>query len=221
MSSFFKGLWNRTKKQPDSRKLDHPRDLQMGDLVQMANHFGLPEVLRDKLFRIIGISTCQFQQVNDTSFTLESTGDEKICLSIESDGGRDVAVFSRSISRNTVEELFNLDEFAEVFDSDDAVTLQTLTLNSAGLDGWIAPRYFQEVKGERGYYYEKDYRQSTVPVHEGEGEPFEHFLLTNDDDSHGVEIDVYAGGETEVSLTRYFGLEMISGLWPADQAPGK
>jgi hypothetical protein len=50
---------------------------------------------------------------------------------------------------------------------------------------------------------------------------FEYYLLVDGDDSHGVEIEVYAGGETEVSLTRYLDMEMISGLWPAKQVAEK
>jgi hypothetical protein len=219
LSSFFKGLWSRTKKDPEARVLEHHRDLQKGDMVQLANHFGLPDVLRNKVFKITGVCTYQFEHENDTSFTLESLGDQKLSLSIETDVGRETAVFSYSISRSTVEELFDLDEFSEVFDSADAATLNTL--NDANFDGWAANKYFQEVKGEKGYFYERDYRPSGPPVHEGEGELFEYYLLVNGDNSHGVEIEVYAGGETEVSLTRYLGMEMISGLWPAKQAAGK
>lgn len=219
MSSFFKSLWSRTRKNPESRALDHPRDLQKGDMLQLANHFGLPENLRDKVFKIIGVSTYQFEHEYETSFTLESVGDKKLSFSIESDAGRDTVVFSQSISRRTVEELFDIDEFAEVFDSPDAVTLNTL--NDAKIGGWAASQYFQQVKGEKGYYYENDYRTSGPPVHEGEGELFEYYLLVDGDDSYGVEIEVYAGGETEVSLTRYLDMEMIGGLWPADQASSK
>ena len=188
-------------------------------MLQLANHFGLPEVLRDKVFKITGVCTYQFEHENDTSFTLESLGDQKLSLSIETDAGRETAVFSYTISRSTVEELFDLDEFSEIFDSPDAATLNTL--NDANFDGWAANQYFQEVKGEKGYFYERDYRPSGPPVHEGEGELFEYYLLVNGDNSHGVEIEVYAGGETEVSLTRYLGMEMISGLWPAKQGSGK
>jgi len=219
VSSFLKGLWSRTRKEPESRGLDHPRDLQKGDMLQLANHFGLPEILRDKMFKVIAVSTYQFEHENDTNFTLESVGDKKLGLSIESNEGRDIAVFSYTINPRVVEELFDLDEFAEVFDSDDAVTLNTRS--NAEFDDWTAPQYFQEVKGEKAYYYGRDYRPSGPPVHEGEGELFEYFLLVNKENSHGVEIEVFAGGETEVALIRYVDLEMISGLWPASQAAGK
>jgi len=188
-------------------------------MLQLANHFGLPEILRDKMFKVIAVSTYQFEHENDTNFTLESVGDKKLGLSIESNEGRDIAVFSYTINPRVVEELFDLDEFAEVFDSDDAVTLNTRS--NAEFDDWTAPQYFQEVKGEKAYYYGRDYRPSGPPVHEGEGELFEYFLLVNKENSHGVEIEVFAGGETEVALIRYVDLEMISGLWPASQAAGK
>jgi hypothetical protein len=211
--SFLKGLWKKKKGGP--RSLDHAGDLMQGDMVQLANHFGLPGQLRDKTFRVVGICTYQFEHGNDTCFSLESTDDDHINLTIESDAGRDTAVFSFSVSRSTVGELFDLDEFAQVFDGEDA---SSLTLKSdAGLDGWVASDYVQEIKGEKGYFYNRDYRQSAPPVHDGEGEPFEYHFLLSEDETKGVEIEVFAGGETEVSLTLYCDMEMIRELWPAEK----
>ncbi len=211
--SFLKGLW---KKKIGPRVLDHPRDLMEGDLIHLANHFGLPEQLRDKMFKVIGICTYQFEHGNDTSFSLESTDTDHINLTIESDAGRETAAFSFVVDRSVVEELFDLDEFAQVFDGEDAMSL-TLK-NEAGLDGWLAAGYHQEIKGEKGYFYDKDYRDSAPPVHDGDGEPFEYYFLLSKDETKGVEIEVFAGGETEVSLTLYCDLEMIKDLFPAEQS---
>ncbi|MFP6806086.1 MAG: hypothetical protein VB957_02705 [Pseudomonadales bacterium] len=219
MSSFFKGLWSRTKKAPELRVLSHPRELEPEDMIQMANHFGLPEALRDQSFKVIGISTYQFEHGNSPCFTLEGTSDKRINLTIESDAGRETAAFSLGIKRNIVEEMFDLDEFSEIFDGDGGASLTLV--NDAGMSAWVGGRYFQQANGERGYYYEKDFRGSVPPEHEDEGEPFEYYLLVSDDESHGVEIEVFAGGETEVSLVIYVDLEMISGLWPAEQAVKK
>ena len=223
MSSFFKGLWSRTKKDPELRVLNHPRDLEPEDMVQMANHFGLPEALRDQAFKVIGIATYQFEHGNSPCFTLEGTSDKQINLTIESDGGRETAAFSLAVKRNVVEKLFDMDEFSRVFDGEsDGDGAATLTLvDDAGMSAWVGKRYFQQAKGERGYYYEKDFRGSAPPEHEGEGEPFEYYLLVSDDESHGVEIEVFAGGETEVSLVIYVDMALIGGLWPAEQAAKK
>jgi len=51
------------------------------------------------------------------------------------------------------------------------------------------------------------------------GEPFEYYFLLSNDETKGVEIEVFAGGETEVSLILYCGLEMIKDLWPAEKPP--
>ncbi len=215
MSSFFKGLWSRTKKEPGTRSLTHPGDLEPGDMIQMANHFGLPELLRNEAFQVIGVSTYQFEHVTSPGFTLEGTGNANICLSIESDAGRETLAMALAINRNQVEQIFDLDEFAEIFDGDGAAVL-TLKKDHE-VPGWTADRYFQQTMGERGYYYEKDFRGSKPSDREGDGEPFENYLLVSDDGSRGVEIEVFAGGETEVSLVCYLGMEMINGLWPAGQ----
>ena len=213
--SFLKGLWKRKKAGP--RVLEHARDLMKGDLVQLANHYGLPEQLRDRMFKVIGICTYQFEHGNDTCFSLETTDNRQINLTIESDAGREMAAFSCAVDRRTVEELFDPDEFAQIFDSDDSVSL-TLK-NDAGMDGWVAPSYHQETKGEKGYFYDKDYRDSAPPIEEGAGESFEYYFLLSDDETRGVEIEVFSGGETEVSLVFYCDIEMIKDLWPAEQQP--
>ena len=41
----------------------------------------------------------------------------------------------------------------------------------------------------------------------------------SDDETRGVEIEVFSGGETEVSLVFYCDIEMIKDLWPAEQQP--
>ncbi len=216
MSSFFKGLWSRTRKEPETRSLTRPGDLKPGDMIQMANHFGLPELLRDKAFKVIGVSTYQFEHVTSPCFMLEGTGDANICLTIESDAGRETLAMALAINRNQVEQIFDLDEFSDIFDGDGSAVLALV--KDHDVHGWTAQRYFQQAMGERGYYYEKDYRGSAPSDREGDGEPFENYLLVNDDGSRGVEIEVFSGGETEVSLVCYLGMEMINGLWPAEQS---
>ncbi len=216
MSSFIKGLWSRTKKGPEVRQLDHARDLQAGDMLQMSDSFGLPEQLRNQAFKVVGVTTYQFEHTFSTTFALQSASDDTADMTIEEDAGRQIAAFSFAINRDAVEVLFDLDEFGAVFDED---SVTTLTLQeSAGMEGLVADEYHQESVGERGYYYDSDYRSSGPPVHEGSGEPFDYYCLVNDESTHAVEIEVYQGGETDVSLTLYRDLSDITDLWPAESA---
>ena len=215
MSSFIKGLWSRTKKDPEVRQLDHPRDLMTGDIVQLSDSFGLPEQLRNQAFKVVGISTWQFEHNFSTSFALQSQNDDSVDLTIEKEAGRETAVFSFAISRDVVEQLFDLDEFGSIFDEETTI----LTLQSAaGMDGLVAQQYHQISSGERGFYYENDYRDSRPPEYEGSGEPLVYYCLIDNEEAFAVEVEVYEGGETDVALTVYRDLDAIKELWPAQKS---
>ena len=62
----------------------------------------------------------------------------------------------------------------------------------------------------------KDYRGARPSDYEGDGEPFDYYCLVDSSESHAVEIEVYPGGETDVSLTLYRDVDDIKDLWPAE-----
>jgi len=214
VKSLIKGLWSRTKKGPEVRRLDHPRNLQSGDLIQMSDSFGLPEQLRNQVFKVVGIGTSQFEHSFDTTFSLQSQSDDSVDLTIEEEEARQIAAFSFEIGPDVVERIFDLDEFSEIFDGI-ATTLRAIDVSI--MDGLIASQYDQISAGERGYYYDgKDYRDSSPPEFEGAGEPFDYFCLINKEETHAIEAEVYEGGETEVYLTLYRDITDIKDLWPAE-----
>ncbi len=108
--------------------------------------------------------------------------------------------------------LFDLDRFADIFEA--GVTDIAPAHDQAGFTGWLAPRYRQTAQGERGYFYEEDFRGRNVPRHEGEGEPFDYYCLANDDQAFELEVEVWPDGATDVMLTRYRPLSDIKELWP-------
>ncbi len=219
MKSFVKGIWSRTKKEPEARALDHPANLLIGDMIQLSDSFGLPSRLRDQTFKVIGISTYQFEHQFSTSFSLEGLNQDFIDLTINKDGGRETAAFSLSIDRSIVEQIFDLDEFSCIFDGEDPAQLSPC--NTLDMEAWLADSYHQESRGERGFFYESDYRASRPPAFEDSGEPFDYYYLESGNGQHGIEIEVYDGGETEVSLTLYRPIEDIKELWPASTKDSK
>jgi len=213
MKSFIKGLWSRTKSEPEVRLLDHPRALQVGDFLKMSDSFGLPEYLRDQVFEVTAITTWQFEHEFESTFSLRSKNNDSIDLTIDSDSGRESAAFSIEIPRATVEKIFDLDEFSAIFDEEESAVLNTLT--KLDLAGWLSDQYHQTACGERGFFYQKDCRGVGPSTFEGDGEPFDFYALVSPDESQSVEIAVYAGGETEVSLVLNRSIDDIRELWPA------
>ena len=213
MKSLIKSICSRTKKESEVRGLDHPRNLQVGDLLQMSDSYGLPEYLRAQVFKVVGLGTCQFQHSFSTTFNLRGENDDGIELTIEEDSGRDRAAFSFAAGEALVEKIFDLGEFSKIFES---TGTKLLAKDTSILDGFIAEEYTQTVIAERGYYYEgQDFRGSKPPSLEGEGEPFDYFSLESKQGNHAVEIEVYEGGETEVYMTLYRDTTDIKELWPA------
>lgn len=86
------------------------------------------------------------------------------------------------------------------------------------MDGLVAQQYHQVSSGERGFYYEKDYRNSSPPEYEGSGEPLDYHCLIDNEEAFAVEVEVYQGGETDVALTVYRDLDVIKELWPAEKS---
>jgi hypothetical protein len=213
MKSFIKGLWSRTKTEPEARVLDHPRALQIGDFLQMSDSYGLPEYLRDEVFEVTAITTWQFEHEFETTFSLQSKNNDSIDLTIDGDAGRESASFSIEIPRATVEQLFDTDEFSSIFDEESPATLNTMAKLDIG--GWLSDQYHQTSCGERGFFYQKDCRDAGPSKFEGDGEPFDYYAMASTDESQAVEIAVYAGGETEVSLVLHRSISDIRELWPA------
>lgn len=213
MKSFIKGLWSRTKTEPAARELDHPRALQVGDFLKMSDSFGLPEYLRDQVFEVTAITTWQYEHEFETTFSLRSKNNDSIDLTIDNDAGREKAAFSIEIPRTVVEQVFDLDEFSSIFDEEIATSLNTVT--KLDLAGWLSDQYHQTACGERGFFYQKDCRGSGPSEFEGDGEAFDYYAMVSADESQAVEVAVYGGGETEVSLVLNRSIDDIQELWPA------
>ncbi len=212
MKSFVKGLWSRTKSEPENRQLDHPRDLIKGDLVQLSDSFGLPPRLREQIFKVVGIVTYQFEHEFSTSFSLEGRNNDRIDLTINEEQGRATASFSLAIDREQVEQIFDLDEFSILFDPEQSAKITPV--EKLDFDAWLADEYLQVSCAEPAYYYSSDSRENGPSEFEGDGEPFEYYSAQSADSKHLIEIEVYASGETDVSLTLNRPITDINELWP-------
>ena len=215
MKSFVKALWSRTKADAKPRELNHPSDLMVQDMIQLSDSFALPPRLRNQTFKVIGIVTYQFEHEYSTSFSLEGINQDHIDLTVTEEGGRASAEFSLSIAQDQVEQIFNLDQFSEVFDGQGRARVECTS--KLDLEAWLDDSYVQRAHSEAGYFYNSDCRGKGPSTYEGDGEPFQYHSLVNQDQSKAVEIEVYEGGETEVSLTLYRPIEDIKELWPAEK----
>ena len=211
--SFFKSIFSGRKGREEGRSLERPQDLQVGDMLLVNDSYALPIQLRGRNFRVVDISTYQFEHEFSASFTLESDQDSAVDLMIEGSAGREEAVFSLAVERNQVESLFNMDQFADIFSSGPVQLERTGEIQA--LEGWLADSYHRHSFAERGYFHKRDYRGSRPPDAASEGEPFDYYCVLSDDGSRSVEIEVWQDGDASVSLSVHRPLSDIRELWPA------
>jgi len=213
VKSLVKGLFGSGKKAGSERRLEHPRELAIGDMIRMSDSFALPLQIRDKLFRLVSVNTYQFERAFDTSFSLESDSDDRIDIMVEKEDGRERLCISMTIDRDDVESIFDIDAFVGIFDSDDPVSLTPRS--EEGFEGWLGLEYAQQAKGTTGFYHEgSDYRGTKPSRYEDDSEPFEYYGLVSDDERFGIDIEVWEDGETDVALSIYRPLEDAKELWP-------
>ena len=224
MKKLFKSIFSK-QKTSELRSLDDPRNLARGDMIVLKEDYGLPTMLRGKEFQVSHVGTYQFQYRHYSECTLKGDG-PSIFLSIDEIDGEEMANFSLKIEREQVEQLFDMDEFADIFavaSPNDAETNEGETGSAilhlkntpTTLSGWVSDLYRQQDFGERGYYYDRSFGSMGPPKTKGQGEPFEYYSLLSDDERYGIEIEVWEDGATDVFLSLYRPMTDIVELFPA------
>ncbi|NKF49552.1 hypothetical protein G3R49_03015 [Shewanella sp. WXL01] len=213
---FLSGLFG--KKQAPERTLSNPNELLKGDMVTLDDSFALPSQLRGQQLKVEAIHTYEYQRSQQCEFLLRGAEGSAIFMAYVQDDDPYLS-FSIKITRADVEQLFDLDEFAQLFEEPGNATLHTNEL-SAELDDlfgrWLAQSYHQQEFAQFGYFHREDYRNLKPPQDENgkRGDAFESYNLVNGDDTHAIDVEVYEGGETEVMLTLYRPLSDVRDYWP-------
>lgn len=212
MFNFFK-----SKKAPE-RQLNQASELKKGDMFTVIDSFAYPSWLKGQTLRVIDTQTYQYQRSSDTEFVLETNSGQVVFLQIEQEDGEQYANFSIKIQRDEVEDIFGLDEFARIFD-EESLTHITVQNTPERFMQFLANSYQQSEAPYVCYFHNKDFRGQALPRYEQEGgEPCEMICLASPDEGHSVNIEIWEGGETEVSLTLTRPISDIVDLFPGDAA---
>ncbi len=211
--SFFKRLFG--KKDEPQRQINHPSQLMVGDIIEITDSFALPDNLRKKQFRISAINSYEYEHHIETEWVLVGEDETEIFLSLEIDDKTELK-FSLKISPVDVETLFDLEQFATVFDEPGKAEL-TRQQDTALTTGWTSEYYYQSLFAKVGYFHRnKDSRSEKLSPYEGEdqGEPFELYTLYDHEQVRGIDIEVWEDGDTDVCLTLYRPLTDIVDMYP-------
>ena len=211
--SFFKNIFNKSSNEP--RKLTEVNQLLVGDIIILTDSFALPESLRGQEFQVKDVNSYEFEEKVQTEWALIGTNALEIFLSLEVDDITELKL-SLKIQHEDVETLFDLDSFSEVFDEPGKAVLEKKA-DSQITTLWSCEQYQQSVFAKVGFFHRKDHRSEQLSAYEGKdsGEQFELYCLYNEDQSKGIDVEVWQDGDTEVCLTLFRPCSDIIDMYPA------
>ncbi len=208
MRNFFK------KKQDSPRQLNGPKDLQLGDIVVLKERRALPPELQGQQFEVSHVNTYQYASSTEKEFTLRGADSSSYNMSVDDNDGDPVLCFTIKISRDIVLDIFDEDEFAQLWEPE----FPSLTVRNSPerYAAWLTEEYHQIIKDEEAYFYNRDCAENPpsrqedddgeeMRYHECEGAP---------DDDRSLIVEVYGSGETDVSLEISTPVDVIAELWP-------
>ncbi|WP_448548394.1 hypothetical protein [Thalassotalea fusca] len=209
--SFIKRIFN---KEQEQRKVTSPRELMIGDIIVLTDSFALPESLRQQQFQVSAINSYEFEHHTETEWVLSGHSNVELFLTLDIDD-KTYLKFALKIQHEDVESLFDLDEFSTIFDEPGEAFLEKREDNQL-TNGWTAAQYQQSIFAKVGYFHRKDNRSENLSQYEGKdaGEQFELYQLLDQDQSKGIELEVWADGDTDVFLTLYRPLSDIVDMYP-------
>lgn len=210
--SFLKNIFK--KEAEVERKLTHANQLKKNDIIVLSDSFGLPETLRGQEFQVSAINCYEYENKTETEWVLEGTNNTQIYLTLDIDD-ETYLKFSLKIERNDVETLFNLDDFATIFDEPGNAFLERQA-DSSSTSQWSSDQYQQQTYSQVGYFHRKDNRVESLSSYEGKdaGEQFELYALFDKEDTRGIDIEVWQDGDTEVFLTLFRPTTDIIDMYP-------
>ena len=208
MFSYFK------KKKGSLRTLNNPGELKIGDIVVLKERRSLPPELQGQQLEVTHVGTYQYSSSIEKEFTLRSADSTSYYMSVDDNDGDPILCFTNKIPRESVLEIFNEDEFAQLWEPE-FINLK-VRYKPEQYTSWLTDSYHQIIKDEEGYYYNHDCSDKPpsrridddgeeLRYHECEGAP---------DNNRSLIVEVFGNGETNVFLVVSTPLDVIDELWP-------
>tara|TARA_R110001583_G_scaffold7720_9_gene37930 strand:+ start:17247 stop:17891 length:645 start_codon:yes stop_codon:yes gene_type:complete len=210
--SFFKSLFAKKQAVP-TRTLNHASELQLNDIFTFGDSFALPQAMRKMQLQVTDINTLEFKHEHYAQVIGQGSGSQLVYLSFP-DNPQKLVKLSLLLTRDDVEALFNMDDFAEIFEEPGHARLKPLTSNHSYAD-MITDEYIQQNFMTTGYFHKQDYRGATPPQHneDNHGQEFEYYSLQGGQETRLVEIFIFETGETDVYLSFLRPANEIAELW--------
>lgn len=213
--SFLSKLFG--KKPAPTRELKHPSQLIKGDIITLDDSFALPMQLKGQQFQVDNINCYQYQHEIEPEWVLSSSQGHTIYMTLEQDDELRL-LFNLKLTKAQIDELFDLDQFSQIFAQPHQSFSQLLNLTSAtrtALGDWLTSDYHQTSFAEYGYFHRQRSHHELKMQPNLTGEAVEFYQLTDQQNQFVISIEVYEDGTTEVCLGRRRPLTDIREYWPA------
>jgi len=210
--SFFKKIFS--KSDDEQRKLSSASELRINDIIVLSDSFALPENLRAQQFQVTAVNSYEYEHHTQTEWVLKNSQNTQLYLTLDVDD-EVYLKFALEIEEEDVETLFNLDDFATIFEEQNNAFLERQQ-DSEKTKQWSSEQYQQCIFAQVGYFHRKDHRSENLSEFEGKdaGEQFELYQLMDGDDSRGIDVEVWSDGDTDVFLTLYRPVSDIVDMYP-------
>ncbi|NOY72839.1 MAG: hypothetical protein GXP14_10760 [Gammaproteobacteria bacterium] len=210
--NFFKRLMKGHDENVVPRVLDHPENLQMGDIIKFG-FCGIDD-LSNATTVVKEINTYDLNaNLKKTVFTLDAAGTFYF-LSVQSSRAGETLEIGKLILPPVVDQLFTFDQFANIIESESVDGMLTRKNEPDEVAGWTTETYYQEAYNE-AYFHSGDYREKSLPLSKDPSSAFDYYAMVSQDRKYAVQIEVHDGSRTDVLLLVYLPLRSIEEMWPA------
>lgn len=184
----------------------HAWDLGPGSFLRLG--FVAPEGLARAELEVRGVHALDLSGSVRRVLTVEALALGRLLMW---HGERGAVAMGRPVDRPDVERLFDLGEFARLFDLDGAGNLVLNRIaEPADFAGWTAPVYRQEAAHEA-------FRREADPLSgesgAGAGQAFDFYRLVDDRRRHALEAYVHDGGRTDVVVAALLDESVVEEIW--------
>ncbi len=209
--SFFKRLFGMSSDRPEVRKLEHPRDLRLGDIIKFR--YMDQKDISGREFEVAQVNSYTYGGLIYPEFVLKDRDSQIIYMMIEEEDGEECLSLSKKVDKAKVFEIIPEDKMASLKTQKGRLSLE-LAQKLQGFEDWTTSQYHVVDRNVKGAFVKGDMRFADPDVAPPPKERFVSYLLEDPEGEFALEVEVYETGETELSVTVYNDIDEIDEMWP-------
>ena len=192
------------------RKLSHPRELQQGDIVKFR--FLDQSDIGGQEFEVSEVNTYVYGEWCYPELVLKDRSNNVIFMMVEEEDGEEYLAITKKVAKGAIPTIIDQAELDAVLRGGTGSRV-TIRNKPEGFEEWLADHYTETDDRIEGGYVRGDVRGMTGDV-EAMQVRFVGHVLMDANDEFGLEIEIYGGGEIELSVTVFHDVAEIAEMWP-------